>query len=72
MKYQCPVCIKVSPSALDLVRHMMGRGDKTHREWIETKGFNYSKMLIEQAQAFGGAEYKRFAEVLETEAKIEV
>ena len=71
MSYKCPVCNKISPTPRDLVRHIMGRGDKAHRDWINTKGFNYSKMLAEQVQAFGGAEYKRFAEVLEKETKIE-
>lgn len=71
MKYKCPVCSKITNSSLDLVRHMMGRGDKEHRDWIMTKGFNYSTMLMEQAQSFGGMEYKRFAQVLEAETILE-
>lgn len=71
MSYQCPVCNKISPSAPDLVRHMMGRGDKDHKNWINVKGFDYSKMLTEQAISFGGAEYKRFAEVLEKETEVQ-
>ena len=50
MSYHCPVCNKVSPTSMDLVRHMMGRGDNVHREWINTKGFNYSGMLAAQFQ----------------------
>jgi hypothetical protein len=71
MSYRCPVCAKISPTPIDLVRHMMGRGDKDHREWINGKGFDYSKMLTEQALSFGGKEYKRFAEALEKETKVE-
>ncbi|MBN2240964.1 MAG: hypothetical protein JW712_14435 [Dehalococcoidales bacterium] len=70
MSYQCPVCNKVAKTPIDLVRHMMGRGDKDHREWISTRGFDYAKMLTEQAISFGGAEYKRFAEALEKETEI--
>jgi hypothetical protein len=71
MSYKCPVCQKISSSPLDLVRHMMGRGDKAHRDWISSRGFDYAKMLTEQAQSFGGTEYKRFAEVLGKETKVE-
>lgn len=72
MSYQCPVCNKVSSSPRDLVRHMMGRGDKDHREWIDSRGFNYSKMLYEQSMSFGGEEYTRFAEALEKETEVAV
>jgi hypothetical protein len=69
MSYHCPVCNKVSNSAVDLVRHMMGRGDLVHRDWINSKGFNYSEMLAAQLQTFGSQEYNRLAEVLEKEAQ---
>jgi hypothetical protein len=71
MKYYCPVCNKVSNTAIDLVRHMMGRGDLVHKDWINSKGFNYSEMLAAQLQTFGSKEYDRLAEVLENEAKAE-
>jgi len=71
MNYHCPVCNKISPTAVDLVRHMMGRGDLIHRDWINSKGFNYSEMLAAQLQTFGSQEYNRLAEVLEQEAKEE-
>jgi hypothetical protein len=69
MSYHCPVCNKVSSSALDLARHMMGRGDKVHRDWIKSKGFKYSELLILQIKSFGGEGYKALAEVLEKETK---
>jgi hypothetical protein len=71
MSYHCPVCNKVSGSAMDLARHMMGRGDKVHRDWIKSKGFKYSDLLILQIKSFGGEGYKALAEVLETETKVE-
>ena len=71
MSYHCPVCNKVSSSALDLARHMMGRGDKVHRDWISSKGFKYSELLTLQIKSFGGEGYKALAEVLEREAKVE-
>ena len=69
MSYQCPVCNKVSSSALDLARHMIGRGDKVHRDWITYKGFKYSELLALQFKSFGGEGYKALAEVLEKETK---
>ena len=69
MSYKCPVCIKVSSSAMDLARHMMGRGDKIHRDWITSKGFKYSELLTLQIKSFGGEGYKALSEVLEKETK---
>jgi len=71
MSYHCPVCNKVSnKSALDLARHMIGRGDKVHRDWITSKGFKYSELLALQFKAFGGEGFKALAEVLEKETKV--
>ena len=72
MAYHCPVCNKVSRTSVDLVRHMMGRGDNVHRDWINAKGFNYAEMLASQFQSFGGEDYKRLAQVLEKEPKVNV
>ena len=70
MSYHCPVCNKVTSTSMNLVRHMMGRGDKVHTDWINTRGFNYSDLLASQLQSFGGEEYKRLAEVLEKETEV--
>ena len=70
MSYNCPVCNKVSGSSLDLARHMIGRGDKVHRDWINSKGFKYSELLTLQLQSFGGEGYKALADVLEKETKV--
>ncbi|NQT31282.1 MAG: hypothetical protein HQ588_03020 [Deltaproteobacteria bacterium] len=71
MSYHCPVCKKISnKSALDLARHMIGRGDKVHRDWINSKGFKYSELLALQFSSFGGEGFKSLAEVLEKEAKV--
>ena len=72
MDYHCPVCNKVSGTSADLVRHMMGRGDNVHRDWINAKGFNYAEMLASQFQSFGGEEYKRLAQVLQNESRVKV
>ena len=71
MSYHCPVCNKVSNAALDLARHMIGRGDKVHRDWINSKGFKYSELLAMQFKSFGGEGYKALAELLEKETKAE-
>jgi hypothetical protein len=69
VSYHCPVCKKVSPKALDLARHMMGRGDKVHRDWIASKGLSYSAILTKQLKDFGGEGFKDLEAVLEKETK---
>jgi hypothetical protein len=71
MSYHCPACNKVASSALDLARHMIGRGDKVHRDWINSKGFKYSELLKLQIQSFGGEGFRALSEVLEVETKVE-
>lgn len=72
MGYHCPVCNKVSRTSIDLVRHMMGRGDSVHRDWISGKGFNYGNLLAAQFEAFGSTEYKKVADVLEKEPGVKI
>ncbi len=69
MSYHCPVCKKVSSTSLDLARHMCGRGDKEHRDWIQSKGFKYSELLAMQFKSFGGEGYKALSELVEKETK---
>ena len=71
MSYHCPVCNKVSSSAMDLARHMIGRGDKVHRDWILEKGFKFSELLTMQFKSFGNEGYIALSEVLEKETKVE-
>jgi hypothetical protein len=70
--YHCPVCNKVSrKGALDLARHMLGRGDKVHRDWVNSKGFKFSEILAAQFSSFGGDAYKGLAAVIERETRVE-
>jgi hypothetical protein len=55
---------------MDLTRHMIGRGDKVHRDWISSKGFKFSELLALQFKSFGGEGYKAMAEVIEKETKV--
>ena len=71
MSYHCPVCNKVSVTAKDLARHMIGRGDKVHRDWIDSKGIRYSELLALQFKSFGGEGYKALSNVLEKDTKVE-
>jgi hypothetical protein len=71
MSYQCPVCNKVSNTSMDLARHMIGRGDKEHRDWISAKGFKFSELLALQFKSFGGEGYRTLAAVLENETKVQ-
>lgn len=70
MSYHCPVCNKVSFSALDLARHMVGRGDKVHRDWMKNKGVSYSELLIRQLKSFGNEGFKVLEDILEKETKV--
>lgn len=69
MSYRCPACDKVSSTSMDLARHMIGRGDKVHRDWINSRGFKYSELLALQLKSFGGEGYRTLAELLEKETK---
>jgi len=48
MSYHCPVCNKISVTSLDLARHVFGRGDKVHRDWMNSKGLKYAELLAMQ------------------------
>jgi hypothetical protein len=71
MSYHCPACNKVSAAAQDLARHMIGRGDKVHRDWIRSRGFRYSELLAAQIKSFGNDGYKALVDLLEKETKAE-
>ena len=72
MSYHCPVCNKVSASSYDLARHMMGRGDKVHRDWINAngEGLKFSELRIMELKSFGGEGYKKLSGVLEKVTKV--
>ena len=55
---------------MELARHMIGRGDKVHRDWISARGFRFSELLTMQFRSFGGEGYRALAEVLEKETKV--
>jgi len=55
---------------MDLAKHMIGRGDKIHRDWINEKGLKYSELLAMQFKSFGGEGYKTLADMLEKETKV--
>jgi hypothetical protein len=70
-KYKCPACIKVGNTSLDLARHMMGRGDKVHRDWINAHGMSYAELLGMQMRSFGGEGFHKLSALLENEAKVD-
>ncbi len=71
MSYHCAACNKVSNTAPDLARHIMGRGDKAHRDWLASKGLKYSELLIAQMKSFGGEGYAALTRLLEKETRVE-
>ena len=68
MGYQCPVCQKVWKDTLNLARHMLGTGDRPHREWIESKGLRYTDLLLMQTTDLQNKGYLTLANLLEKEA----
>jgi len=70
-KYKCPACIKVGNTSLDLARHMMGRGDKVHRDWINSQGLSYAELLGLQMRSFGGEGFHKLANLLEKTSKVD-
>ena len=60
----------ISSTAMDLARHIIGRGDKVHRDGIRAKGFKFSELLTMQFRSFGGEGYRALAEVLEKDTKV--
>lgn len=69
MSYQCPVCQKIWKNTLELARHIMGTGDKVHREWINSKGLSYPVLLLMQTTGPGNKCYLTLANLLEKEAQ---
>ncbi len=68
MGYQCPVCQKIWKSTMDLARHMLGTGDKVHKDWINSKGLSYADLLLMQTTEPGNKGYITLANLLEKEA----
>jgi hypothetical protein len=70
MSYHCPACNKVSVTSYDLARHMMGRGDKVHRDWINgNTTLKFSELRIMELKSFGGEGYKALSQALEKVTK---
>lgn len=69
MSYHCPACRKVSVTSSDLARHVMGRGDRVHRDWLSSKGLKFSDLLAAQMKSFGGEGYATLSGLLERETK---
>jgi hypothetical protein len=65
MNLICPACKKEYPNGLETARHIMGTGDKKHREWLASVGENYGDLLVEQATNPGNASYMVVANQVE-------
>ena len=46
MNLICPACKKEYPNGLETARHIMGTGDKKHRDWLASVGENYGDLLV--------------------------
>ncbi len=69
MGYRCPACKKIWPTTMDLARHMLGTGDKAHRDWISSQGYSYIELLLKQTMEPGNKGYKILSELLEKKAE---
>ncbi len=69
MPYKCPTCGKVWPDTPDLARHIFGTGDQAHKEWVNSKGYNFIELLLIQTMEPGNKGYKALADLLEKEAE---
>ena len=65
MNLICPVCKKEYVSGLEAARHVMGTGDKKHRDWLASEGENYGDLLVQQATNPGNASYMTVAKLIE-------
>lgn len=61
----------LSQSSKDLARHMMGTSDRVDRDWINSKGLSFSKLLGMQASGFEGKGYDTLAELLAKETRVD-
>ena len=69
MSYECPVCQKIWKDTMDLARHILGTGDRNHRNWIESKGLKYADLLLMQTMEPGNKGYVTLSNLLEKEAR---
>jgi Cu/Zn superoxide dismutase len=65
MNLICPVCKKEYAVSLEAARHVMGTGDKKHRDWLASEGENYGDLLVLQATNPGNASYMVVANLIE-------
>jgi len=52
---------------MEVARHMLGTGDKAHKDWINSKGLSFADLLIMQTTEPGNKGYKTLAQLLEKE-----
>lgn len=68
MGYHRPSCKKIWKNTMSLARHMLGTGDKPHREWIDSKGLSFTALLLMQTTEPGNKGYVTLSNLLEKEA----
>ena len=65
MNFKCPACKKEWPNSKQVARHMFGTGDKSHRAWIESKGYSYIDLLLSQISEPGNKSYEILSDLIE-------
>jgi len=65
VNYKCPACKKEWPTSKQVARHMFGTGDKAHRAWIESQGYSYIDLLLEQVSEPGNKSYEILSGLIE-------
>lgn len=68
--YKCPVCGKITNSAMNLARHVTAVADEDHITWMESKNISFPRAIgLEQGKLEKGT-YKELSDILEKQAKM--
>jgi len=65
VNYKCPACKKEWPTSKQVARHIFGTGDKAHRAWVESQGYSYIDLLLEQVSEPGNKSYEILSDLVE-------
>ena len=73
MNYECPICGRMTATAVNMCKHMVNTGTRfeEHTEWIESHSVSYTEILGLKDGKLGKGSYKALTVVIEKECKIQ-